>query len=110
MPVEPAPDVNGNISLVVMRAHYAARDENLGEFYLFNHFRAALLVDLCRVINLQWMPTLDLDTAVRLATIKLRSKEDARSTPRVHAVQPEEEDQLNQSHKINLIIQRSFNN
>jgi hypothetical protein len=49
-------------------------------------------VDLCRVINLQPMPTLDLDTAVRLATIGLHSKEEARSMPKVHAVQPVEED------------------
>ncbi len=37
------------------------------------------------------MPALDLDTAVRLATIELRSKEEAKSTPRVQDVQQEEE-------------------
>ncbi len=93
MPPEPAPDAHGNVSLADMRAHYTTRDENLGQFYLLNHFWAALQVDLRRVINLQPMPTLDLDTAVRLATIELSSKEEARSTPRVHTVQPEEEDE-----------------
>jgi hypothetical protein len=93
LPSEPALDAHGNISLAEMRAHYTARDENLGQFYLLNHFWAVLPVDLCRVINLQLMPTLDLDTAVRLATIELSSKEEARSTPRVHAVQPKEEDE-----------------
>jgi hypothetical protein len=38
------------------------------------------------------MLTLDLDTAIRLATIELCSKEEAKSTPKIHAVQPEEED------------------
>jgi hypothetical protein len=92
MPAEPASDVNGNISLATIRAHYAARDENLGEFHLLNHFRAALPMDLHKVINLQPMPILDLDTAIRLATIELCSKEEATSTPRVQAVQQEEED------------------
>jgi hypothetical protein len=91
MPPELAPDANGNVSLAAMPAHYAARDENLGEFYLLNQFRAAVPVDLCWVINLQPMPTLDLDTAVRLATIELRSKEEAKSTPTIQAVQQEEE-------------------
>jgi len=75
-----------------MREHYGARDENLGQFYLLNHNWAAIPVDLWGVINLQQMPTLDLDTAVRLATIKARSKEGAKSTSRTHAVQAEEEE------------------
>jgi hypothetical protein len=93
MPPELAPDVNGNVSFANMRAHYTARNENLGQFYLLNHFQAALPVDVRRVINLQPMPTFNLDTAVRLATIELCSKEEARSTPQVHAVQPEEEEE-----------------
>jgi hypothetical protein len=80
MPPELAPDGNGKIEMAKMRAHYIARDKNLGQFYLLNHFRAALPVDLCRVINLQPMSTLDLDTAVRLAAIEARSKEEAKST------------------------------
>jgi hypothetical protein len=90
---EPIPDANGNVSLVAMRAHKEALIENMGEFYLLNQFRAALPVDLRRVINLQPMPTLDLDTAVRLATIELRSKDEAKSTSRIQAVQQEEEEE-----------------
>ncbi len=45
--------------------------ENVVEFYTLNQFWAALLPDLRRVIKLQPMHTLDLDTAVRLATIEL---------------------------------------
>jgi hypothetical protein len=92
MPPEPAPDAHGKFSLAAMRAHYAARDENLGELYLLKQFCAALPVDLQRVINLQPMQTLDLDTAVRLATIELRSKDEAKAMPRIQAVQQEEED------------------
>jgi hypothetical protein len=116
MPDEPAPDVNSNGSLATMRAHYPAHDENLGEFYLLNHFRAALPVDLRRVINLQLMPTLDLDTAVRLATIKLCSKEEAKSAPRVHAFQPEEEDEgveaaiQNQAYRPKKFLQQNQQN
>jgi hypothetical protein len=62
------------------------------EFYLLNQFRAALPPDLRRVINLQPMHTLDLDTAVRLATIELRSKHEARGTSRIQAVQQEEDE------------------
>jgi hypothetical protein len=86
----PILDANGNISLVAMREHNEALVENLGEFYLLNQFRVALPVDLRRVINLQPMPTLDL--AVRLATIELRSKDEARSTSRIQTVPQEEED------------------
>jgi hypothetical protein len=90
MPAEPVPDVNGNVRLADMRAHYAARDKCFGQFHLLNQFWAVLPVDLQRVINLQPIPTLDLDTAVRLATIKAHSKEEAKSAPRVLEVQPEE--------------------
>ncbi len=63
------------------------------EFYLLNQFRAALPPDLRRVINLQPMHTLELDTAVRLARIELCSKDEARSTSRIQAVQQEEEEE-----------------
>ncbi len=85
-PPEPAPDANGNVSLVAMRAHNEALVENVGEFYLLNEFRATLPVDLPRVINLQPM------LAVRLATIKLRSKDEAKSTSRIQAIQQDEEE------------------
>jgi hypothetical protein len=91
-PPEPAPDANGNVSLVAMRTHNEALVDNVGEFYLLNQFRAAFPVDLPRVINLQPMPTLDLDTAVRLATIKLRSKDEAKTTWRIQAIQQDAEE------------------
>jgi hypothetical protein len=44
------------------------------------------------VINLQPMHTLDLDTAVRLAMIELHSKDEARGTTSIQAVQQDEEE------------------
>jgi hypothetical protein len=38
------------------------------------------------------MHMLDLDTAVRLATIELRSKDETKSQPKIQAVQQEEDD------------------
>ncbi len=74
------------------QAYKKALVENVVEFYLLNQFRASLPLDLRRVINLQPMHTLDLDTAVRLATIKLHSKDEARGTSRIQAVQQEEDE------------------
>jgi len=88
-PPNPVPDANGNITLV---AYNVALVKNVVEFYLLNQFRAALPVDLRRVINLQPMHTLDLDTTVRLAAIELRSKDEARATSRIQAIQQEEEE------------------
>jgi hypothetical protein len=65
---------------------------HLSKFYLLNQFWAALPVDLRRVINLQPMHTLDLDTAVHLATVELCSKDEARGTTHIQAVQPDEEE------------------
>jgi hypothetical protein len=72
-PQDPVPDANGNVTMTMAdhQAYKKALVENVVEFYLLNQFRAALLPDLRRVINLQPMHTLDLDTAVRLATIEL---------------------------------------
>ncbi len=69
-----------------------ALTENVVEFYILNQFWAALLPDLRRVINLQPMHMLDLDTAVRLATIELRSKDKAKTSSRINPVQQPEED------------------
>jgi hypothetical protein len=74
------------------QAYKKALVENVVEFYLLKQFRAALPPDLRRVINLQPMHTLDLDTAVRLATIKLRTKDEARGTSRIQAVQQEKDE------------------
>ncbi len=86
-PPNPVPDANGNITYAEHLADNRALVENVVEFYLLNQFRAALPTDLRRVINLQPMHTLDLDTAVHLAMIELRSKDEARGTSRIQAVQ-----------------------
>ncbi len=94
-PANPPVDAAGNISNADFLAYKQALIQNVTEFYLLNQFRAALLPELRRVINLQPMETLDLDTAVRLATIELRSKEETKSTSRVNPVQqPDEEDDV----------------
>jgi hypothetical protein len=92
-PADPPLDAAGNISNADFQTYKQALIKNVSQFYLLNQFRAALLPDLCRVINLQPIQTLDLDTAVRLATIELRSKEEAKSGPKINPVQqPEEEE------------------
>ncbi len=93
-PQDPVPDANGNITMMHVdhQAYKKAVVENVVEFYLLNQFWAALPPDLRRVINLQPMHTLDLDTAVRLAMIELHSKDEARGTSRNQAVQQEEEE------------------
>jgi len=63
------------------------------EFNIMNQFRAALLPELRRVINLQPLHTLDLNTAVRLATIELRSKDENKGSSKIQAVQQEDEDE-----------------
>jgi hypothetical protein len=96
-PPDPVADGAGNITLTLndFNAYKRALVENVVEFYILNQFRAALLPDLRRVINLQPMHSLDLDTAVRLATIELRSKDEARSGARINPVQqPEEEEDI----------------
>jgi hypothetical protein len=93
-PQDPVLDANGNITMTLAdhQNYQKALVENVVEFYILNQFWAALLPDLRRVINLQPMHTLDLDTAVRLATIELRSKDEARGTSKIQAVQHEEEE------------------
>jgi hypothetical protein len=93
-PPDPAIDAMGNHVILPadLQAYKKALVENVVEFYILNQFRAALLPDLRRVINLQPMHTLDLDTAVRLATIKLRSKDEAKGTSKIQVVQQEEEE------------------
>jgi hypothetical protein len=93
IPANPPVDAAGNISNANFLAYKQALIQNVTEFYLLNQFRAALLPELRRVINLQPMETLDLDTAVRLATIELRSKEETKATSKINPVQqPDEEE------------------
>jgi hypothetical protein len=93
-PADPVADNAGNFTMTLanFNAYKKALTENVVEFYILNQFRAALLPDLRRVINLQPMHTLDLDTAVRLATIELLSKDEAKTGSRINPVQQQEED------------------
>ncbi len=92
-PVIVAATGNHIISPADFQAYKQALIKNVSQFYLLNQFRAALLPDLRRVINLQPMHLLDLDTAVHLATIELRSKDEAKAQPRIQAVQQDEEEE-----------------
>ncbi len=74
------------------QAYKKALINNVMEFNILNQFRAALLPELRRVINLQPLHMLDLNTAVRLATIVLRSKDENKGSSKIQAVQQEEED------------------
>jgi hypothetical protein len=93
-PADPVADNAGNVTMTLadFQAYKKALTENVVEFYILNQFRAALLPDLRRVINLQPMHTLDLDMAMRLATIELRSKDEAKTGSRINPVQQPEED------------------
>jgi hypothetical protein len=106
---KPAIDATGNhiITPADFQAYKKALVEKVVEFYILNQFRAALLPDLRRVINLQPMHTLDLDTAVRLATIELRSKDKAKGSSKIQAVQQEEEEENIEAKSQNK--QRGFN-
>ena len=93
-PAAPVPDNNGNITMPLanFQAYQKALIDNVMEFNILNQFRAALLPDLRRVINLQPIETLDLDTAVRLATIELRSRDESKGSSKIQAVQQDEQD------------------
>jgi hypothetical protein len=113
-PANPTVDATGNISNADFLAYKQALIQNVTEFYLLNQFRTALLPELHRVINLQLMETLDLDTAVRLATIELRSKEETKLTAQLNPVQqPEEEEDaveaVAQNHQKKFVPQNQRN-
>jgi hypothetical protein len=93
-PADPAVDNAGNVTMPLadFQAYKKALTENVVEFYILNQFRAALLPDLRRVINLKPLHTLDLDTAVRLATIELRSKDESKGLSKIQAVQQEDKE------------------
>jgi hypothetical protein len=79
-PDEPAQDNARNVPIAELRRYKKECDENLMQFVLLNFFRGGLLNDLQRIINLQNMQEIKLDTAVTLATIEARSKEEAQSS------------------------------
>jgi hypothetical protein len=73
-------------------AYYEICDEAIGEFYLLNFFRAGLPTELKKVLNLQALNDLELYMAVKLATIESRSREEAKFSSRIYAIQDEQED------------------
>jgi hypothetical protein len=83
---------NINMPLADFQAYQKALINNVMEFNILNQFLAALLPELRRVINLQPIETLDLDTAVRLATIELRSRDESKGSSKIQAVQQEDQD------------------
>jgi hypothetical protein len=94
LPPKPVPQANGFLDTAEVDAYYEARDKAIGKFYLLNFFRAGLPTELKRVINLQSLDELDLYTAVKLATIKSRSREEAKSSSKIFAVDDESEDPI----------------
>ena len=89
-PAKPVLGTNGFLDTAEVDAYYEIRDEAIGEFYLLNFFHAGLPMDLKRVLNLQELDNLELYTAVKLATIESRSKEEGKS--RVYAIEDKQED------------------
>jgi hypothetical protein len=87
-PAEPVFDNAGNvtISAAEWRGYKKAIVDNVMQFNILNQFRAALLPELRLVINLQPIHTLDLDTAVRLATIELRSRDESKGSSKIQVV------------------------
>ncbi len=92
IPAKPVPGANGFLNQAKVDAYYKTRDEAIGEFYLLNFFRTGLPTDLKRVINLPELDNLVLFTAVKLATIQYRSKEEGKST--VYAVEDKNNDSV----------------
>jgi len=70
-----------------MRDYVCQPDLNLARFFLLNHFQAGLPTELRRVLNLQNKDELRLNAAVKLATIKARSREEAKCASKVYATE-----------------------
>ena len=92
LPPKPTVKANGFLDTAEVDAYYDIRDKAIGEFYLLNLFRAGLPTELKRVINLQSLNELDLYNAVKLATIDSLSREEAKSSSQVFAVDDDTED------------------
>ena len=92
LPPKPVVQANGFLDTAEVDAYYDIRDRAIGEFYLLNLFRAGLPTELKRVINLQSLNELDLYNAVKLATIESLSREEAKTSSHVFAVDDDAED------------------
>jgi hypothetical protein len=99
---KPLLGANGFLDIAEVDAYYEIVDEAIGEPYLLNFFRAGLPTDLKRVLNLQELDNLELYTAVKLATIESRSKEESKL--RVYDIEDKQEDAVDD---INYCQQRS---
>jgi hypothetical protein len=94
LPAKPVPQANGFLDTDEVEAYYKINDEAIGEFYLLNFFRSGLPTELKRVLNLQALNNLELYMSVKLATIKSRSREEAKSSSRIYAVEDDQEDAI----------------
>jgi len=106
LPPKPVPQANGFLDTAEVDVYYETRDVAIGKFYLLNFFRAGLPAELKRVINLQSLDELDLYTAVRLATIESRSREEAKASSKIFAVDDDSEDPID---AVNFRQQRNSN-
>jgi hypothetical protein len=105
-PEEPAQDDNGNVPITEVRKYKDECDDNLLQFILLNLFRAGLPNDLHRVINLQNMQEIKLDTAVNLTTIEAWSKEEAHFC-RIYATAEDEQDQVEEQPQVDAFWSQS---
>jgi hypothetical protein len=106
LPPKPVVQANGFLDTAEVDAYYDIRDKAIGEFYLLNLFRAGLPTELKRVINLQSLNELDLYNAVKLATIESLSREEAKASSHVFAIDDETEDAVD---AVNYRQQKSSN-
>jgi hypothetical protein len=106
LPPKPVPQANGFLDTAEVDAYYETQDVAIGKFYLLNFFRAGLPAELKRVINLQSLDELDLYTAAKLTTIESRSREEAKSSSKIFAVDDDSEDPID---AVNFRQQRNSN-
>ena len=103
LPVKPELTGNVQADTTAMRAYIRQCDINLAKFFILNHFRAGLPTELRRVLNLQNEDELRLNATVKLATVKARSREEAKCTSKVYATEIAAED--NEDNQIEAVHQ-----
>ncbi len=106
LPPKPVVQANGFLDTAEVDAYYNIRDKAIGEFNLLNLFRAGLPMELKRVIKLQSLNELDLYNAVKLATIESLSREEAKTSSHVFAIEDDTEDAVD---AVNYRPQKSSN-
>ncbi len=108
LPVKPELTGNVQADTAAMRAYIRHCDINLAKFFILNHFRAGLPTELRRVLNLQNEDELRLNATVKLATIKARSREEAKYTSKVYVTEITAED--NEDNQIGAVHQHFWPN